>query len=101
MEAVGEYAAPYLPGLLWHGSNEEPVGPSYAHVVAPRYFNTRKTTIYGGKQRDPEGHHQQDGAGAVMADTPPLSSRAQRGTFRASDQGSPASLGMTALPYFQ
>ena len=31
MEAVGEYAAPYLPGLLWQGSNEEPVGPAYAH----------------------------------------------------------------------
>jgi alkylation response protein AidB-like acyl-CoA dehydrogenase len=55
MEAVGEYAAPYLPGLLWHGSNEEPVGPSYAHVVAPRYFNTRKTTIYGGSNEIQKG----------------------------------------------
>ena len=55
LEAVGEYAAPYLPGLLWQGSNEEPVGPSYAHVVAPRYFNTRKTTIYGGSNEIQKG----------------------------------------------
>ncbi len=47
-EAVGYYANPYLPGLLWHGSNEAPVGPDYAHQAAPRYFNTRKTSIYGG-----------------------------------------------------
>ena len=55
MEAVGEYAAPYLPGLLWQGSNEEPVGPAYAHPVAPRYFNTRKTTIYGGSNEIQKG----------------------------------------------
>src|SRR5882724_1808510 len=55
MEAVGEYAAPYLPGLLWQGSNEEPVGPGYAHQVAPRYFNTRKTTIYGGSNEIQKG----------------------------------------------
>src|SRR5260370_20839481 len=47
MEAVGEYAAPYLPGLLWQGSHEEPVRPPYSHQVAPRYFHTRTTTIYG------------------------------------------------------
>ena len=55
MEAVGEYAAPYLPGLLWHGANEEPVGPAYAHLAAPRYFNTRKTTIYGGSNEIQKG----------------------------------------------
>jgi len=55
MEAVGEYAAPYLPGLLWQGSNEEPVGPDYAHVAAPRYFNNRKTTIYGGSNEIQKG----------------------------------------------
>ena len=55
MEAVGEYAAPYLPGLLWQGSNEEPVGPSYAHLAAPRYFNARKTTIYGGSNEIQKG----------------------------------------------
>jgi alkylation response protein AidB-like acyl-CoA dehydrogenase len=39
---------PYHPALLWHGANEEPIGPAYAHITAPRYFNARKTTIYGG-----------------------------------------------------
>jgi len=55
MEAVGEYSAPYLPGLLWQGTNEEPVGPEYAHLAAPRYFNTRKTTIYGGSNEIQKG----------------------------------------------
>jgi len=55
LEAVGEYAAPYLPGLLWQGSNEAPVGPEYAHLAAPRYFNTRKTTIYGGSNEIQKG----------------------------------------------
>ena len=55
MEAVGEYSAPYLPGLLWQGSNEEPVGPEYAHLAAPRYFNARKTTIYGGSNEIQKG----------------------------------------------
>ena len=55
LEEVGEYAAPYLPGLLWQGSNEEPVGPSYAHLAAPRYFNARKTTIYGGSNEIQKG----------------------------------------------
>src|SRR5215510_4390053 len=55
MEAVGEYSAPYLPGLLWQGSNEEPVGPEYAHLAAPRYFNNRKTTIYGGSNEIQKG----------------------------------------------
>jgi alkylation response protein AidB-like acyl-CoA dehydrogenase len=48
VEAVGYYAMPYQPALLWHGANEEPIGPDYAHLAAPRYFNVRKTTIYGG-----------------------------------------------------
>src|SRR6266576_2566395 len=55
MEAVGEYSAPYLPGLLWQGTNEEPVGPAYAPLAAPRYFNTRKTTIYGGSNEIQKG----------------------------------------------
>jgi len=48
MEAVGEYAAPYQPGLLFHDTNETPVGPDHAPPAAPRYFNMRKTSIYGG-----------------------------------------------------
>jgi len=48
MEAVGEYAAPYQPDMLFRDSNETPVGPDHAPPAAPRYFNMRKTTIYGG-----------------------------------------------------
>jgi len=48
MEAVGEYAAPYQPGMLLQDTNETPVGPDHAPPAAPRYFNMRKTTIYGG-----------------------------------------------------
>jgi alkylation response protein AidB-like acyl-CoA dehydrogenase len=48
MEAVGEYAAPYQPGMLFQDSNETPVGPDHAPPAAPRYFNFRKTSIYGG-----------------------------------------------------
>ncbi|HTR87704.1 MAG TPA: acyl-CoA dehydrogenase family protein [Reyranella sp.] len=48
MEAVGEYAAPYQPGMLFQDTNETPVGPDHAPPAAPRYFNMRKTTIYGG-----------------------------------------------------
>jgi len=47
-EAVGNYAHPYVPEALEMGWNEEPIGPDYAASIAPRYFNTRKTTIYGG-----------------------------------------------------
>jgi alkylation response protein AidB-like acyl-CoA dehydrogenase len=48
MEAVGPYALPFLPmawGENWIGA---PVGPEYAAPLASRYFNYRKTTIYGG-----------------------------------------------------
>ena len=48
MEAVGEYAQPYQPGMLFHDSNETPIGPDHAPPAAPRYFNMRKTSIYGG-----------------------------------------------------
>jgi alkylation response protein AidB-like acyl-CoA dehydrogenase len=48
MEAVGPYALPYLPAQWsdhWLG---ERVGPDYAAPLAARYFNFRKTSIYGG-----------------------------------------------------
>jgi alkylation response protein AidB-like acyl-CoA dehydrogenase len=48
MEAVGPYALPFLPdawGDHWLG---ERVGPDYAAPLAARYFNYRKTSIYGG-----------------------------------------------------
>jgi alkylation response protein AidB-like acyl-CoA dehydrogenase len=48
MEAVGEYAAPYQPDLLFRNTNETPIGPDHAPPAAPRYFNMRKTSIYGG-----------------------------------------------------
>ncbi len=47
LEAVGHYGAPYFRGF-GAGDNEHPIGPDYAHRAAPVYFNTRKTTIYGG-----------------------------------------------------
>jgi alkylation response protein AidB-like acyl-CoA dehydrogenase len=52
LEAVGHYGAPYFRGFgandLGGSDNEHPIGPDYAHRAAPTYFNTRKTTIYGG-----------------------------------------------------
>jgi alkylation response protein AidB-like acyl-CoA dehydrogenase len=48
MDAVGPYALPHLPaqwGDHWLG---ERVGPDYAAPLAARYFNYRKTSIYGG-----------------------------------------------------
>ncbi len=47
LEAVGHYAAPYFRGF-GDSDNEHPIGPDYAHRVAPTYFNMRKTSIYGG-----------------------------------------------------
>jgi alkylation response protein AidB-like acyl-CoA dehydrogenase len=48
MQAIGPYAQPFTPEELdgdWQG---EPVGPDYAAPLAARYFNYRKTSIYGG-----------------------------------------------------
>ena len=47
LEAAGHYGAPYFRGFGM-GDNEHPIGPDWAHRTAPTYFNTRKTTIYGG-----------------------------------------------------
>ncbi len=47
LEAVGHYGAPYFRAFP-EGSNAYPIGPDYAHRVAPTYFNMRKTSIYGG-----------------------------------------------------
>jgi alkylation response protein AidB-like acyl-CoA dehydrogenase len=47
VEAVGWYGAPFTE-LRNYDSNIVPVGGEYVDDVAPRYFNTRKTTIYGG-----------------------------------------------------
>ena len=47
VEAVGWYGAPFTE-LRNYDSNVVPVGGEYVDDVAPRYFNQRKTTIYGG-----------------------------------------------------
>src|ERR1700756_2907663 len=45
LEAAGHYGAPYLRGLP---HNIGAIGPDEAHGVAGTYFNTRKTSIFGG-----------------------------------------------------
>jgi alkylation response protein AidB-like acyl-CoA dehydrogenase len=35
MEAVGEYAQPYQPGMLFQDTNETPIGPDHAPPAAP------------------------------------------------------------------
>ena len=47
-EAVGNYAHPFVRDAFDIGWNEEPIGPDYAAAIAPRYFNWRKSSIYGG-----------------------------------------------------
>lgn len=48
LEAVGHYAHPNLQDMDFASLNEFPVGPEHADGVAAGYFNTRKTSIYGG-----------------------------------------------------
>src|SRR5689334_9707805 len=48
MYAVGPYALPYIPQQWEDNWIGEHVGPEYAGPLAPRYFNYRKVTIYGG-----------------------------------------------------
>ncbi len=48
LEAVGHYGFPFLGDEQLDGWNESPIGPDYAIGSAPSYYNTRKTTIYGG-----------------------------------------------------
>ena len=48
LEASGYHAFPFQVNTVSEGSNEPTVGPSWAVTAAPKYFNTRKTTIYGG-----------------------------------------------------
>ncbi|MGH8429520.1 MAG: acyl-CoA dehydrogenase family protein, partial [Solimonas sp.] len=47
VEAVGWYGAPFTE-LRNYDSNVVPVGGDYVDDASPRYFNHRKTTIYGG-----------------------------------------------------
>ncbi len=48
VEAVGNYAHPYVPDAMQSGWNEDPIGPEHAASIAPHYFNWRKASIYGG-----------------------------------------------------
>ncbi len=48
VEAAGYYAMPYTPERFESGSNVAGIGPDFAAQAGPRYFNTRKTSIYGG-----------------------------------------------------
>ncbi|WP_439815808.1 acyl-CoA dehydrogenase family protein [Zavarzinia sp. CC-PAN008] len=48
LEAIGPYAAPFDRTLDAPGRNEPSIGPDYAALIAPSYFNMRKTSIYGG-----------------------------------------------------
>ncbi|MDT9702539.1 acyl-CoA dehydrogenase family protein, partial [Streptomyces sp. P17] len=47
LEAVGEYAAPFVADTF-ESTNAGRAGPDYAAPVAPAYFNYRKTSIYAG-----------------------------------------------------
>lgn len=55
LEAVGSYANPWVPEALKDGWNEAPIGPGYAAAAAPRYFNWRKASIYGGSNEIQKG----------------------------------------------
>jgi alkylation response protein AidB-like acyl-CoA dehydrogenase len=48
LEAAGHYGAPYFRGFPQEGGNALPIGPDFAARSAPTYFNTRKTSIFGG-----------------------------------------------------
>ena len=48
LEATGNYGMPFDNSGPVKGVNVEPIGPNYAAVAAPAYFNTRKVSIYAG-----------------------------------------------------
>jgi len=48
MEAVGSYAAPFIPESLDDAWNGKLAGPDYAAHATPYYFFRRKASIYGG-----------------------------------------------------
>ncbi len=54
VEATGWYAMPFPEQRAWN-ANVEPIGPEGADVLAPRYFNGRKMTIYGGSSEVQRG----------------------------------------------
>jgi alkylation response protein AidB-like acyl-CoA dehydrogenase len=54
VDVAAHYAAPF-PNQRKPNSNEEPIGPEGSDVLAPRYFNGRKMTIYGGSSEVQRG----------------------------------------------
>jgi alkylation response protein AidB-like acyl-CoA dehydrogenase len=48
MQALGPYAIPYQPDAAEQKHQGFIAGPDYGVALSGRYFNTRKTTIYGG-----------------------------------------------------
>jgi alkylation response protein AidB-like acyl-CoA dehydrogenase len=48
MQALGPYALPYQPEALDKSFQGFIAGPDYGVPLSGKYFNTRKTTIYGG-----------------------------------------------------
>jgi alkylation response protein AidB-like acyl-CoA dehydrogenase len=48
MQALGPYAIPFQPQANELGYQGEIAGPDYGVPLSGKYFNTRKTTIYGG-----------------------------------------------------
>src|SRR6188508_1537555 len=54
VEAAGYYSQPFPEQRAWN-ANVEPIGPEGVDVLAPRYFNGRKMTIYGGSSEVQSG----------------------------------------------
>ncbi|ORU90823.1 MAG: pimeloyl-CoA dehydrogenase large subunit [Cycloclasticus sp. symbiont of Poecilosclerida sp. M] len=48
MEAVGYYGFPYVKETMTDGWQGDPIGHEEAVMLAPHYFDWRKTSIYGG-----------------------------------------------------
>ncbi len=48
LEVAGYYGLPFVPEQFEDGFEGTPVGPDIAANAAPKYFNNRKVTIYGG-----------------------------------------------------
>jgi len=48
MEVAGAHAMAFQSEHLWGTATDEPIGPEWAATVAPDYFYTRASSIYGG-----------------------------------------------------
>ena len=50
LEAVGYYGTPWQLEAMEAGSNQPPIGPSYAKNAMPLYARQRANTIEGGSE---------------------------------------------------